>query len=151
ALTCSSSFLIPYVDQQRELGPYKTQHPGPARHRGQDWMLTNTTSWDINENLTIRNILGASSSRTDSEQPQLGAPFFTIQTADIRTGDSGNELYVDSISNEFQLQGTAGNLTYTAGLYLQKLEVDTIWPQTYLEDPNFAVTNAFRNENTTTA
>lgn len=147
--------LAAYVDEQRRIGPYKTRHPGGAKHEGRDWLASNTTTIELVEDMRIKNIFGASRSRTDSEQPQLGAPFVTILTANLTTGESGNELNVESISDELQLQGTAGNLTSIAGLYLQRLRSDTLWPQTYFDlRPVLApstVTNAFRIRNKTDA
>ncbi len=127
--------LIAYLDEQKRIGYYKTRHPAGANHEGEDWLVSNTTTWDLNDNLRIRNIFGASHAETDSEQPQLGAPFVTILTANVVTGKSGNEFESDSISNELQLHGTAfnGNLTYIAGLYIQRQETETLWPQTYFD------------------
>lgn len=147
--------LIAYQDEQRRIGPYKTRHPGGAKHTGTDLMLTNTTTFDINDNLRLKNILGVSRSRVDSEQPQLGAPFVTILTANVNSGESGNEQDVDSISEELQLQGSAGDLTYILGAYYQRTRVNTLWPQTYFDlrpvaSPD-AVTNAFRLSNETKA
>src|SRR5262249_986175 len=113
--------LVDYVNEQRRIGPYKTRHPAGARHKGEDINLSNTTIFTLNDNLKIKNIFGASKSETDSEQPQLGAPFVTILTANLVTGESGNENDVDSISDEIQLQGEAlgGRLEYIAGYYFQ--------------------------------
>jgi len=127
--------LSAYVDEQKRLGYYKTNHPAGARHEAEDWQLSNTTTLDVNDSLRIRNIFGASHAETDSEQPQLGAPFATILTANVATGKSGNEFDIDSLSNEFQLQGSAFNdhLTYIVGLFLQRQETETLWPQTYFD------------------
>jgi len=151
--------LVAYVDEQRRIGPYKTRHPGGARHEGRDLNASNTTSFEFNDNLKLKNILGVSQSETDSEQPQLGAPFVTILTANVATGISGNELEVDSISDELQLQGAAfdNDLTYIAGVYIQRMRSDTLWPQTYFDlrpvtpAPLSLATNNFRIENDTDA
>ncbi len=149
--------LVDYVNEQRRIGPYKTRHPAGARHEGKDISLSNTTTFEINDHLTLKNILGASKSETDSEQPQLGAPFITILTANLVTGESGNENDVDSISDEIQLQGEAldGRLEYIAGYYFQKMKTDTLWPQTYFDVspviPPSSVTNNFRIRNETNA
>ncbi len=142
--------LIAYVDEQKRIGYYKTRHPAGAKHKGKDWLGSNTTVFELNENYQIKNILGASHAKTDSEQPQLGAPFVTILTANAATGKSGNEQKVDSLSDELQLNGTGlgGDLTYIVGLYLQSTKADTLWPQTYFDvspiiPPSYA-TNNFR-------
>lgn len=147
--------LIAYLEEQKRIGLYKTRHPAGAKHTGTDWMFTNTTSFDINDSLRLKNIFGASRSRLDSEQPQLGAPLITILTANLTTGESGNEQDVDSISEELQLQGSAGNLTYIVGAYYQRSRVNTLWPQTYFDlrplAPPDTVTNSFRISNETKA
>jgi len=152
--------LAAYVDEQKRIGPYKTRHPGEADHHGRDWIVTNTTTYEFSDTVGLKNILGAAHTETDSEQPQLGAPFITIVTANLDTGESGNELDVDSLSEELQLHGSAldGTLTYIVGAYVQKTETDTLWPQTYfymrpidLTGVNSAVTNAFRLKNETKA
>lgn len=148
-----------YVQEQRRIGPYKTRHPGGAKHEGEDWIVTNTTIYELNDTLRLKNILGASHAETDSEQPQLGAPFVTILTANLSTERSGNELEVDSISNEFQISGEAlnGDLSFIAGLYMQKQETETLWPQTYtvlaplIPAASFVATNHFGIETETEA
>lgn len=149
--------LLAYVGEQKRIGHYKTRHPWSARHEGEDWLLSNTTTFEISDTLRIRNIFGASSAETDSEQPQLGAPFITILTANLNTGKSGNEYDGESISNELQLQGEAfnGNLTYIVGLYIQQQEVDILWPQSYFDmqpwAPADTATSHYRTETDTEA
>ena len=149
--------LPAYVEEQRRIGAYRTRHPGEADHKSDDWMVTNTTTFDLGEDLRIKNILGASHSQVDSEQPQLGAPFLTIMTKNLVTGESGNELDVESLSEELQLQGTAFDdaLSYITGVYLQRLETDTLWPQAYFDVspvlPPASVTDNFRSVNETQA
>ena len=148
-LNCGAQDLSYYVDEQKLLGPYKTQHPWTAEHRGTDWIVTNTTTYDLTDTLILKNILGVSHADTDSEQPQLGIPFATILTANINTGESGNETDADSLSNEIQLQGISfsGTLNWIVGAFIQNYQVDTLWPQTYFESPDFALTNSFRIRN----
>ena len=149
--------LIAYVDEQRRMGPYKTRHPGGADHRGKDWFLSNTTEVELGGGATLRNIFGYSNSKTRSLQPQLGAPFVTILTANAASGEYGNQLKVRSVSEEIQLLGDAmdGRLEYIVGYYLQRQRSDTLWPQTYFDvSPILApayVTNNFRIRNKTDA
>ncbi len=152
--------LLDYVNEQKRIGPYKSRHPWSANHEGKDWLLSNTTTWELSDTLRIRNIFGMSKAEIDSEQPQLGAPYITILTANLVTGRSGNEYDGESISNELQLQGEAfgGNLTYIVGLYYQQQEVDIVWPQTYTEvspwippGPYTTATSDYRTETDTQA
>ena len=142
--------LIAYVDEQRRLGHYKTQHTGDSKHTGRDWLFTNTTTFELTDNIQLKNILGASSARTDSDQPPLGAPYMVFVTQNVLTGKSGNEQEVDSWSNELQISGDSfdGDLSWIAGLYIQRQEADTLWPQTYFNlmpvMPPTVATNHFR-------
>ncbi|WP_395332298.1 TonB-dependent receptor [Novosphingobium sp. BL-8H] len=149
--------LVDYVNEQRRIGPYKTRHPGGASHHGKDWFVTNTTEFEISDDMTLRNIFGWSDSKTRSEQPQLGAPFVTILTANAPAGEYGNQLKVRSVSEELQLVGNTmdGKLDYIFGYYFQNQRSDTLWPQTYFDVspiiPPSYVTNNFRTRNRTNA
>ncbi|GGN42882.1 MAG: hypothetical protein CMH85_04115 [Novosphingobium sp.] len=149
--------LIDYVNEQRRIGPYKTRHPGGASHHGKDWFVSNTTEIELGGGATLRNIFGYSNSKTRSEQPQLGAPFVTILTANAASGEYGNQLKVRSVSEELQVLGDAmdGKLEYIFGYYMQRQRSDTLWPQTYFDvspvSPPSYVTNNFRIRNKTDA
>ena len=147
--------LANYPALQRQLGLYTTNHPGTARHHGYDWIVTNTSTLEVSDGLTIKNIFGASRSKVNSVQPQLGAPFVTIATYNAATGQLGNQLNIKVFSDELQLQGEAldGRLSYIVGAYFQWQTTDTIWPQSYFLATPFpplqpgctsCVTNAFR-------
>ncbi len=135
------------MNEQRELGHYKTQHLFAADHVGEDEVFINTTTFDLTDNLQLKNILGYTAADTDSEQPALGAPFLTFVTRNITTGVAGNKNEVESFTNEFQVSGDAldGDLTYIVGLYLQDKTSDTLWPQTYFAGAVTA-TNNWREE-----
>lgn len=149
--------LAAYVDEQKRLGNYKTQYPFSTKHTGHDWIFTNHTTFELTDNIQIRNIIGASDSSTRSEQPALGAPYLTFATRNLATGKAGNESDAESISEELQITGEAlgGDLTYIAGVFIQRQKTDTLWPQSYFElspwmDPAllipFFTTNHFRIE-----
>ncbi len=138
--------------QQQELGYYKTRHPFGADHIGEDEIFVNTTTYEINDGLRLKNIFGYSNSDTDSEQPAYGGSVVTFATRNILTGKAGNEVEVESFSNEFQISGEAlsDRLNYIAGIYLQDQTIDTLWPQTYFEG-GFVTTSNFRSDITTEA
>ncbi|MBW2942747.1 TonB-dependent receptor [Zhongshania aquimaris] len=152
ALNTASSFLASSVDDQKAIGYYKTRHPYGADHIGEDEVFINTTTYELGDGIQLKNILGYTSADTDSEQPALGAAYATFATRNLATGRAGNEVEVDSLSNEFQISGEAvdGKLTYIAGLYIQDMRVDTLWPQTYFEGAQNA-TNNFRIDTETAA
>jgi iron complex outermembrane receptor protein len=164
-LNCATSFLLPYLGEARANGIYSTNHPGGARHHGFDWIVTNTSTFELNDRVQLKNIFGASRSEVNSVQPQLGIPFVTIATYNAATGQTGNQLNIDVISDELQLSGTAmdNRLRFIAGAYFQWQTTDTIWPQTYFLSPPYppaalgcpapaqCVTNAFRIKTDTQA
>jgi len=138
ALNCATAAVYGaaaanYPATQKALGLYQTNHPGGARNHGHDWELSNTSTLDLGPDLTLKNIFGASQSKYNSVQPQLGAPFVTIATYNAATGQVGNELDIKSVSDEVQLAGKAlgGNLSYIVGAWFQWQTTDTIWPQSY--------------------
>lgn len=148
--------LLAYVAEQRRLGPYVTNHPSGADHFGEGWTLTNQTEIALGEHLKLRNIFGLVDSYTDSQQPQLGAPYATILTANLATGTFGNEDDLRSYSEELQLQGNVGALEFIVGAYLQRQTVNSTYPQTYFDlspNPGFPTfaTNHFRIRNHTDA
>lgn len=148
--------LVAYVEEQRRLGPYKTNHPGGAEHFGENWTLTNITEIELSDTLKLRNIFGLVDSFTRSNQPQLGAPYATIATQNPAAGLYGNMDDLRSYSEEVQLQGQAGALEFIIGAYFQRQRVNTIYPQTYFDlapNPGFPVyaVNHFRIKNFTDA
>ncbi len=151
-LNTSSDFIAGAVDEQRQLGYYKTQHPYGADHVGEDEALINTTTFSLSEQLQIKNIFGYTAGDIDSEQPALGAAYATFATRNLATGRAGNEVEVESDSNELQISGSlmGDALDYIAGIYLQQQRSDTLWPQTYFEGAVNA-TNNFRIETDTAA
>jgi iron complex outermembrane receptor protein len=151
-LNTASGFLASYVEEQRRLGYYKTQHPYGSDHVGEDHVFINTTTYDVSDKLRVKNILGYTKAHTDSEQPALGAPYPTFVTRNVVTGKIGNELDVSSLTEEFQISGEAANdrLTYIAGIYLQDMRTDTLWPQSYFDGAQVA-TNNFRIDTETAA
>lgn len=148
--------LLAYVDEQRRLGPYVTNHPSGAAHSGENWNVSNTTEVELGGGLRLRNILGFVDSYTDSQQPQLGAPYATILTANAQAGEFGNVEDLRSYSEELQLQGKTGALEFIAGLYIQRQRTRALYPQTYFDlspnagFPTYAL-NHFRIKNYTDA
>jgi len=163
-LNCNTSFLKPYLAIAAANGIYTTNHPGGARHHGYDWIVTNTSTLELGSELTLKNIFGISQSQVNSVQPQLGIPYVTIATYNQATGQTGNQLNIDVITDELQLSGTTmdDRLKFIVGAYFQWQTTDTVWPQTYFLNPPYpptfgtctaggCVTNGFRSQTNTQA
>ncbi|CAN7321761.1 TonB-dependent receptor plug domain-containing protein [Phenylobacterium sp. LjRoot219] len=149
--------ILDYLEEQKRLGPYKTNYVGGSKHQGNDWFLSNVTNFEANDNLTVRNIFGLSRSWYRSEQGGVGAPFGVFLSRNLATGENGNRQLANSVSEELQLQGQSfdNHLTWIIGGYFQDLTVDTSWPQVYFDvSPLLAptnVTSAYRTQNRTQA
>jgi iron complex outermembrane receptor protein len=82
-------------------------------------LVSNTTTYDLTDNLQIKNIFGASRSFQDFVADQLGVPFGISVDYNIVSGGIGNKTTLKNYSDELQLLGKAfdGQLDYVAGLY----------------------------------
>ena len=153
------------LDRQRnELGFWEVVDDSPSFHRGKDWFVTNSTSFEISEDTVIKNIFGYSSSNAIDSTGQTGEPFILITNYDANRPltdrdprSYGNEVSNKSISNELQLQGKAlaGGLDYIVGVYYQQLKNHTQFPQSYFGlapwAPTTTTTSHFKIKDTSKA
>ena len=108
-------------------------HPNPSNEIEQ-WQVINTTTWEINDNLTIKNIISYAEFENRMNAALYGtdwrindmAPFPGVSDQHILFQMVGAEDFLTtdqkSFVEEFQLQGTAfeERLTWQAGLYYEK-------------------------------
>lgn len=120
----TQAFPNGFIDQQtfqKQLGPYKTNTFNPSIHRATDWSITNSTSFELADGITLKNIFGYGKSRSYDQYDSLGEGPFYIQGQDGGTpnftGTIGVRNSVSNLSDELQLVGTAGNLNYIVGAY----------------------------------
>ncbi len=111
----------------------------------EEWRVVNTTAWEINDNLTFRNILGYAELNTRNNtgiwgndyrfQPYLSPdPEFYLPFKFAASGARGDGKDITDSSSfvwEGQLQGLSFNdrLTWQAGLYYEKTEPEDITGQ----------------------
>jgi iron complex outermembrane receptor protein len=89
----------------------------PSKHNGQNWFVSNTTTYTINDNLSLKNIIGDSQSFTDDLEDLFGAPYpFEPQ---VSNNGTGYHYATNEVSEEFQIIGSTSEqkLTYITGLY----------------------------------
>lgn len=113
-----------FIDQQtvqKQLGPYKTNTFNPSIHRATDWSITNSTSFELADGVTLKNIFGYGKSRSYDQYDSLGEGPFYIQGQDSGTpnftGTIGVRNGVKNLSDELQLIGNSGGLNYIVGAY----------------------------------
>jgi iron complex outermembrane receptor protein len=139
------------VERQKQLGPWKvdvTSDGFPYFFRGRNWYLTNTSTFDLAEDVLIKNIFGYTKSRSHYNISEQGAPYFVQCTCNVASLEIGNLEKTRAWSNELQLQGKlfGGALDYIVGGYYYKARSLTHWPQTYFDVLPFIPPNAFTAE-----
>jgi iron complex outermembrane receptor protein len=138
------------VARQKLLGPWQvdvTDQHGKMFFDGTNHYLTNTTTADIADNMTIKNIFGWTKSRSHYNISEQGAPYFVQCTCDPTSNDYGNEEITEAFSNELQLQGKAldGRLDYIVGAFYYHSKSLTHWPQIYFDlNPPFPPSIGFK-------
>ena len=110
-----------------------------AYNRSRNYGASNTTTWNLNDVLTVKNILGYRHFDLQQAIPLDGVPF---QILDSTIGDRGHEL-----SEELQLQGKTANdeFNWVAGLYYADQNIDH--PRQTVALPQFGAppSHAFEN------
>jgi iron complex outermembrane recepter protein len=116
-----------------KLGFYQADEASWVYHQEQDYLLTNTTSYDLTPDMQVKNIFGASQSDTRDQGSSVGAPYLVFASENLDTGERGNHTTQFNYSDELQLTGKAQSLNYIFGGYYQKQDSNTVFPQVYFD------------------
>ncbi|WP_231923288.1 TonB-dependent receptor [Sphingobium cloacae] len=135
-----------YIDQiafQKVLGPWKVNTYAPSVHRGKDIVLTNSTAFELTDDVTIKNIFGFARTKTFDLYDGVNGGPFTLQSLDSSMASTAQPAYtgeykglstkVRSISEELQVIGSIGSLSYIVGGYYSKERKSSSSPIAYLE------------------
>jgi len=100
---------------------YQTYLSYDLPHEADSIFVSNTSTLDITDTLTFKNIIGYQKTYARTPGILSGSPFASLDlyntTGDF-TGPPGGEVFRNkSFSEEAQLQGTAGNLKYILGFF----------------------------------
>lgn len=79
------------------------------------WSLSNTTSVELTDGLTLKNIIGYRDFKREDQQDLDGFPF---QLLDVSIPDKGHEFV-----EELQLQGESPNLDWVVGLFYTRQHI----------------------------
>jgi iron complex outermembrane recepter protein len=121
------------IARQQQLGFWAVDSAVNSFHREHDFFVTNTTSYNLNPDVTLKNIFGYSKSHSHDQVTETGTPYIIEATDNEATGAVGNVVTIKNVSDELQLQGKVDALTYIFGLYYLKTDADTYYPQTYFD------------------
>nr|WP_245842699.1 TonB-dependent receptor [Sphingomonas laterariae] len=105
--------------QQQAIGIRKIAYAGRNYNRAQNYGITNKTTWEITDNLTIKNIIAWRGQRTDEGNDYDGTVLPLIAQFNVTTQDW--QFGQDQFTEEFQIQGSLGNsFNYIVGYYHEK-------------------------------
>lgn len=107
--------IVPFVDTQRERGPFVVDVDAPNFHTAKNLVISNVTTIDLGEDTQLKNIIGYTRIKANDASEFDGTPF----PADDN-GTEGRGGTLKQLSEELQLLGKAwdGKLNYVTGLYL---------------------------------
>jgi iron complex outermembrane receptor protein len=104
-----------------------------SKHDQDNIFVSNTTTFEASDNLTVKNIIGYSNDKALDIAGEIGVPYGIQYTSNLGLNQRGNDVKTRSISEEFQLQGKAFDkaLNYVVGVYYQDNKQHIFYPQTY--------------------
>jgi iron complex outermembrane recepter protein len=114
----------------QKLNPYDIYLEYNLPHAAYNYFASNTTTFDINSSMTLKNIFGYQSSYSKTPGILSGAPFAALDLYNRTgafTGPPGGEVFRNnSYSDEIQLQGTAtDSFKYIAGVFYDRAANNT--------------------------
>lgn len=126
--------LPSFIDALDGYGFYDIFNNQTGRHRAKQHTVTNTTTFDFDSGMTLKNVFGYNRSRSRDYTDVDGTPFEPLNigfgggTSGENYGDpnlggptaEGYTYIQEQLSNELQLSGSAGALDYIGGLYFFK-------------------------------
>jgi iron complex outermembrane receptor protein len=124
--------LAEFLAIQQSLGPYRPNVDSETKYRAQNVIVSNITSYRIDDNLTIKNIFGRVKLISRLWSDIDGSPFGIDGEDPLGKAD-----FTDQTSDEVQLQGTAfsKSLTYTAGYFYSDESTQDLTSSTLLNFP----------------
>lgn len=115
----------PYLEQQKALGIRKTLLPIPLYDRQSGFGITNKTSWEVSDAITLKNIVSLRRNRVDQASDFDGTPVNTFLIQNVADG-RGWQISQRQFTEEFQVQGKANaiSLNYILGFYHETTKPD---------------------------
>ncbi|MFS0736615.1 TonB-dependent receptor [Sphingomonas sp. 1P06PA] len=101
-----------FLNTQRARGPYRVESDGPNSYRGRNLVISNITAIDIGADSQIRNIFGFTNLKNGLFGDIDGVPYGIDDN-----GLTGNVTNTRQLSDELQIVGKTGALSYVTGVY----------------------------------
>ncbi|WP_336969752.1 TonB-dependent receptor [Sphingobium aromaticiconvertens] len=114
--------IADYLQKQQKIGFYDFYNDADGRHRAKQDTVSNTTSFDLSDNLVIKNIFGYNNVVSRDKSDVDGSPFQIVTLGAADTMRFNYVFRTRQVSDELQLQGKAFDekLSYIFGLFGSK-------------------------------
>ena len=111
--------IIAFTAKQRARGPFVIDVDGANQHRANNLVVSNITTIDVATNTQIKNVFGYTKIKAFDRAEFDGSPF-GVDTL----GPKGLKTNLRQISEELQLIGKVGPLSYVTGIYFSDEKLD---------------------------
>lgn len=111
--------LVAFGAAQNARGPYVVDVDSISKHRTRKWIISNVTTFELNDSTKLKNVFGYVSSDYFDAGDIDGTRFAIDGRGDANTGAFGGDGQIRQVSEELQLQGKTLNdsLEYVVGAY----------------------------------
>ena len=115
--------LNDFLTKQQNIGYYDFYGNQNNLRRGEQTVLSNTTTLDLSDNATLKNIFGYNKVFNRENTDIDGSPYqFLLVGGGVLDRDQGYSFGTKQISDELQLTGKIGSLKYIVGGFISKEE-----------------------------
>jgi len=114
--------IADYISKQKNIGFYDFYNDADGRHRARQYIVTNTTTYEVSDAVNFKNIIGYNNVVSRDKSDADGSPFQMV-TAGVNDPTPWNYTYqTEQFSNEFQVNGKLldNRLTYIFGLFVSR-------------------------------
>jgi len=114
--------IADFLTKQENAGFYDVYNDRTNLHRARQYLVTNTTSYAIGDNLTLKNIFGYNDVFSRDATDVDGSPYQWLTVGGPGPRDGGFTYGTKQISDELQLTGSSADerLTYILGAYISR-------------------------------
>jgi iron complex outermembrane recepter protein len=117
------SSLNDFLTKQQNIGFYEFYGNQDSMRRGRQTIVSNTTTFDISDNMTLKNIFGYNKVFSRENTDIDGSPYqFLVVGGGVGDRNEGYSFGTKQTSDELQLTGETGALTYIFGAFVSKEE-----------------------------
>jgi iron complex outermembrane receptor protein len=115
--------LNDFLTKQQSIGFYDFYGNSDSMRRGRSTLVSNTTKYELADNMTLKNIFGYNKVFNRENSDIDGSPYeFLLVGGGVGDRNEGYSFGTKQMSDELQLTGETGALTYILGGFISKEE-----------------------------